>query len=174
MLSLNSLSQNCKLVERVVQNFERACNTVSRTFNSSVSDFVRAGHFCTGKTSVQSKWFAFSATSGQAIIRFALNVSLSKVRHKLCLIVIFAFSVQCSLKKFRFQKFFLFSIRSRSRNCFVSVSTKRSRNFRVSVSKTLKRFRSRTKQSRLHPCWSMTKLKQWRRAYCVFAYHAPG
>ena len=55
-----------------------------------------------------SKWFAFSAASGQAIIRFALNVSLFKVQQKLCLIVIFAFSVYCSIKKFRFQNFFCF------------------------------------------------------------------
>ena len=37
-------------------------------------------HFCSGRTSFQSKWFAFSATQGQAIIRFALNVSLCKVQ----------------------------------------------------------------------------------------------
>ena len=76
--------------------------------------------------------FAFSATSGQAIIRFALNVSLFKVQQKLCLIVIFAFSVHCSIKIFRFQIFFCFRLSLESRNCIVSVSTKRSRNFRVS------------------------------------------
>ena len=56
---------------------------------------------------------AFLATFGQAIIQFALNVSLFKVQQKLCLIVIFAFGVHCSIKKFRFQNLFLFLIRSR-------------------------------------------------------------
>ena len=48
------------------------------------------------------------------------------------LIVIFAFSVHCSMKIFRFQIIFLFLIKSRSRHCIFSVSTKRSRSFRVS------------------------------------------
>ena len=65
-----------------------------------------------------SKWFAFSATSGQAIMRFALDVSLFKAQRKLCLIVIFAFSVHSSIKKFRFQNFYLFLVRSRVSQLF--------------------------------------------------------
>ena len=137
-----SVSKQKLRLETFFKVLAKACNTAFRTFNSSVSGFVCADHFCTGRTSFWSKWFAFAATSGLAIIRFALNVSLLKVKQKLCLIAIFAFSVHCSIKKFQFQIFFCFRIglESRSRNCFVSVSTKRSRNFQVliSVSKTSK------------------------------------
>ena len=88
--------------------------------------------------------------------RFALNVRLFKMQQKLSLIVIFAFSVHCSIKKFRFHNFF-FSIRSR-----VSVSQlfRLGRDYKVSKFLGLdlglenvkrSRSRSRTKQSRQHP-----------------------